>query len=55
MILSPKPKPQTLFKDQPVIQYAMSNDYEGFSQAELNHRKTCLPPNRQVFCFRRVA
>lgn len=36
---------QTFLPDQPVIQFAMKNDFEGFVKEELKHRKACnLPP-----------
>ena len=36
---------QTFMADQPVIKYAINNDFEGFVAEELEHRKACdLPP-----------
>jgi len=36
---------QTFLGEQPAIQFALSNDYKGFVQEELKHRKACnLPP-----------
>jgi len=36
---------QTFMADQPVIKYAINNDFEGFVAEELKHRKACdLPP-----------
>ncbi|MHC4155852.1 MAG: replication restart helicase PriA [Planctomycetota bacterium] len=36
---------QTFLPDQPAIQFALRNDYTGFINEELKHRKTCnLPP-----------
>jgi len=36
---------QTLMPEQPAIQFALKNDYEGFVKAELGHRQKCnLPP-----------
>ncbi len=36
---------QTFMPDQPVIQYAVKGDFDGFIKEELTHRKTCnLPP-----------
>ena len=36
---------QTFLAEQPVIKYALKNDYAGFVADELKHRKTCnLPP-----------
>jgi primosomal protein N' (replication factor Y) len=36
---------QTFLPDQPAIQFAMKNDFEGFVTEELKHRKKCnLPP-----------
>ncbi len=36
---------QTFLADQPAIQFALANDYNGFIQEELKHRKACnLPP-----------
>ena len=36
---------QTFLADQPAIQFALKNDFEGFVRAELKHRSTCnLPP-----------
>ncbi|HPS55531.1 MAG TPA: primosomal protein N', partial [Sedimentisphaerales bacterium] len=36
---------QTFLPDQPVIGFAMKNDFEGFVKEELKHRKACnLPP-----------
>ncbi|MDD5458788.1 MAG: primosomal protein N' [Phycisphaerae bacterium] len=36
---------QTFFSDQPAINFALKNDFQGFVTEELRHRKTCqLPP-----------
>jgi primosomal protein N' (replication factor Y) len=36
---------QTFLADQPAIQFALKNDYAGFVNEELKHRKACnLPP-----------
>jgi len=36
---------QTFLANQPAIQFALSNDFEGFVKEELKHRKACnLPP-----------
>ena len=36
---------QTFLANQPVIQFALSNDFNGFVKEELKHRKACnLPP-----------
>lgn len=36
---------QTFLPDQPAIQFALNNDYTGFVNEELKHRKACnLPP-----------
>ena len=36
---------QTFFAEQPAIQFALKNDYSGFVEEELKHRKACnLPP-----------
>jgi len=36
---------QTFLADQPAIRFALANDYSGFVQEELKHRKACnLPP-----------
>ena len=36
---------QTFLPDQPVIRFAMKNDFKGFVEEELKHRKACnLPP-----------
>jgi primosomal protein N' (replication factor Y) len=36
---------QTFLPDQPAIQFALKNDFEGFIKEELKHRKACnLPP-----------
>lgn len=36
---------QTFLPDQPAIQFALKNDYHGFVNEELKHRKACnLPP-----------
>jgi primosomal protein N' (replication factor Y) len=36
---------QTFLPEQPAIQFAMHNDFEGFIREELKHRKACnLPP-----------
>jgi primosomal protein N' (replication factor Y) (superfamily II helicase) len=36
---------QSFMPDQQAIQYALKGDFQGFSQEELKHRKTCnLPP-----------
>jgi len=36
---------QTFLPDQPAIQYALKNDFDGFVREELQHRKACnLPP-----------
>lgn len=36
---------QTFLADQPAIQFALKNDYKGFVEEELKHRKGCnLPP-----------
>ena len=36
---------QTFLPQQPVIQFALKNDFEGFIKEELKHRKACnLPP-----------
>ncbi|MFA5554155.1 MAG: primosomal protein N' [Phycisphaerae bacterium] len=36
---------QTFLPDQPAIQFAMKDDFEGFVKEELKHRKNCnLPP-----------
>jgi primosomal protein N' (replication factor Y) len=36
---------QTFLPNQPAIQFAVNNDYSGFVEEELKHRKACnLPP-----------
>ncbi|MCK4752910.1 MAG: primosomal protein N' [Planctomycetes bacterium] len=36
---------QSFFGEQPAIQFALKNDYSGFVEEELKHRKSCnLPP-----------
>lgn len=36
---------QTFLPDQPAIQFALKNDFDGFVKEELKHRRTCnLPP-----------
>ena len=36
---------QTFLPDQPAIQFALNNDFDGFVKEELKHRKACnLPP-----------
>ena len=36
---------QSFLGEQPAIQFALGNDYKGFVQEELKHRKACnLPP-----------
>ncbi|MDI6447684.1 replication restart helicase PriA [Anaerobaca lacustris] len=36
---------QTYFPDQPTIQFALKQDFEGFVREEMKHRETCtLPP-----------
>ncbi|MHC4221062.1 MAG: replication restart helicase PriA, partial [Planctomycetota bacterium] len=36
---------QSFMPDQPAIQFALANDYQGFTQEELKHRNICnLPP-----------
>ncbi len=36
---------QTFLPDQPVIQFALKNDFDGFIKEELKHRRACnLPP-----------
>lgn len=36
---------QTFLPDQPAIQFALKNDFEGFVEEELKHRRACnLPP-----------
>jgi primosomal protein N' (replication factor Y) len=36
---------QTFLPDQPAIQFALKNDFDGFIEEELKHRKACnLPP-----------
>jgi primosomal protein N' (replication factor Y) len=36
---------QTFLPDQPIIQFALKNDFQAFIEAELKHRKACnLPP-----------
>ncbi len=36
---------QTFLPDQPAIQFALRNDFDGFVKEELKHRRTCsLPP-----------
>jgi len=36
---------QTFLPDQPAIQFALANDFDGFARAELVHRRACnLPP-----------
>ena len=36
---------QTFLPDQPAIQFALRNDFDGFVKEELKHRKACnLPP-----------
>jgi primosomal protein N' (replication factor Y) len=36
---------QTFLPDQPAIQFALKNDFDGFIKEELKHRKACnLPP-----------
>ncbi len=36
---------QTFLPDQPAIQFALKNDFDGFIQEELKHRRACnLPP-----------
>jgi primosomal protein N' (replication factor Y) len=36
---------QTFLPDQPAIQFALKNDFDGFVREELKHRKACnLPP-----------
>jgi primosomal protein N' (replication factor Y) len=36
---------QTFLPDQPAIQFALANDYDGFVNEEFKHRKSCnLPP-----------
>ena len=36
---------QTFFPNQPAIKYALENDFKGFVENELSHRKSCfLPP-----------
>ncbi len=40
---------QTFFAEQPAIQFALRNDYDGFVEEELKHRKACkLPPYRRL-------
>ena len=40
---------QTFLPDQPAIQFALKNDYVGFTNEELKHRKACsLPPYRRL-------
>ncbi len=43
---------QTFLPDQPAIQFALANDFEGFVKEELKHRSTCnLPPFWRLACL----